>query len=115
MSFEHIIEYPMPITFDGGLIVCIESIVTLEIEPEYRGSRDWAITGISMSGHRMQGQAIDTGKPKDHEIPKRDPMFKAIRDYAMRTHDKVLQAKFSEWLDAKCERVADDRRDARRA
>lgn len=110
MSFEHIIEYPMPIVFDGGLIVCIESIITLEVEPEYRGSRDWAITGMSISGHRMQGQHVDTGKAADHDIPHRDPMFKAIKDYAMRKHEHVISAKFGEWLDAKCERIADARR-----
>lgn len=105
-----VIDYPFPCTFEKGLIVCVPTTVTLTIEPDFRGSRDWAITGIALEGHRMEGQRIEKGRPVDHDIPRKDPMWKAIRDYAERTHSTQIQMKFETWLDAKSERIADARR-----
>ncbi|PPD07163.1 MAG: hypothetical protein CTY28_10295 [Hyphomicrobium sp.] len=107
---ELIIDYFMPLTFEKGLVVCIPATITLTIEPDHRGSRDWAITGIALEGHLMTGQRIEKGKPVDHDIPKKDPMWKAIRDYAERTHQTQIQDKFNTWIDEKSERIADRRR-----
>lgn len=105
-----IIDYPWPCTFEGGLIVCVPTTITLEIVPNHRWSRDWAITGIALEGHLMTGQRIEKGRPVDHDIPRKDPMWKAIRDYAERTHATQIQEKFNTWLDEKSERIADLRR-----
>ena len=105
-----VIDYPWPCTFEGGLIVCVPTTVTVFIEPNHRGSRDWAITELSLEGHLMTGQRIEKGRPQDHVIPRKDPMFRAIRDYAERTHATQLQDKFNTWLSEKSERIADARR-----
>ena len=108
--FEHIFDYPMPCTFDGGLVVCIPATITLEIEPTNDGSNDWWIAAAYIEGNKMHDQLVDPGKPKDHKIPPRDPMLKAIRTYAHKHCATAIAAKWDDWISSKAERSFDARR-----
>jgi hypothetical protein len=107
--FQHLIEYPLPVVFDGGLIVCVDVTITLEIEPTFRGSREWQISRMWIWGNRKVGPLI-ADNADDHEIPSRDPMFKAIAKYAEQRCEIGISEKWDEWIASKSERIADARR-----
>lgn len=97
MSAHLLIDYPFPLTFDGGLVVCIEVEVRVEIEPdEMTGDTDYWISSVEISGRRMDKGRVVDGKPEWHTVPDSDPMSEVIRTYCYRTHERQLQEKFAE-------------------
>jgi hypothetical protein len=108
--FEQIMEYPLPIAFEGGLVVCVDVTITLELEPVPDGGRDWDIVGMTIYGNKMHAGFVDPGKPKDYTIPVRDPMFCAIRNYAIKHWSTPINDKWDKWVSSRAERIADARR-----
>jgi hypothetical protein len=108
--FEHIIDYPWPCTFDTGLVVCIPATITLEIEPTNDGTNDWWVAAAYIEGNKLHDKLVDPGKPKDHKIPPRDPMLRAIRDYARKHCATAISQKWDDWISSRAERIADARR-----
>jgi hypothetical protein len=94
-----IIDYPLPVTMDGGLIVCVPTTVTLEIEPdESIGNTDYYIAAVHLEGHQMVKGKIEDGKPKDYRVPDTDPLSEMIRTYAYRTHKAQLEGRWQTYL-----------------
>lgn len=98
MSAHLIIDYPLPVVLDGGLVVAVETEVRLTVEPdELTGDTDYWISSVEISGRKMDKGQIATGKPEWHTVPDTDPMAEIIRTYAYRTHERQLAEKFAEW------------------
>lgn len=111
MSAHLIIDYPCPLTFDGGLVVAIETEVRLTVEPdEMTGDTDYWISSVEISGRRIDKGKVSDGKPEWHTVPDTDPMAEIIRTYAYRTHERQLAEKFAEWRLDRPNRRADARR-----
>ena len=96
---ELIIDYPMPLVFDGGLIVCVPTTITLQLDPdESVADTDYWISSVWIEGTKQdKGQLAD--HQDDHRIPDSDPMAEAIRHYAYRTHKAQLDALWQRYLD----------------
>jgi hypothetical protein len=96
---ELIIDYPMPLTFNEGLVVCVPTTVTLQVDPdETVGDTDYWISAIWIEGNAMTKGVIATGKPTDHRVPDSDPMSESIRTYAYRTHKAQLDGLWEKYL-----------------
>lgn len=96
---ELIIDYPLAVPMNGGLVVCIPATVTLEIEPdETIGCTDYYIAAVHIEGHQMTKGVVEAGKPKDFRVPDSDPLSEMIRTYAYRTHAKQLDGIWQQYL-----------------
>ncbi len=95
---ELIIDYPMPIVCDGGLIVCVPTSVTLQVDPdESVGDTDYWISAVYLEGWKMdKGKIADA--QDDHRIPDSDPMSEVIRTWAYRTHKAQLDELWQSYL-----------------
>ena len=95
---ELIIEYFIPLTFDQGLIVCVPTTVTLEVEADdLTGNTDYWISAVYIEGTKMS-KGVLADRQDDHRIPDSDPMSEAIRTYAYRTHKRQLDELWQSYL-----------------
>ena len=96
---ELIVDYPLPTTWATGLVVCVPTTVTVEIEPdETVGNTHYWISAVYLEGNEMVKGRVDDGKPKDHRLPDDDPMTEAIRAYVYRTHEAQLDDLWRKYL-----------------
>ena len=99
---ELIVDYPMPTTWENGLVVCVPTTITVEVEPdETIGCTDYYISAVHLEGHRMTAGKVEPGKPEDHRLPDADPMTEAIRAYVYRTHKAQLDGLWQQYLNDK--------------
>ena len=95
---ELIIEYFIPLTFDQGLIVCVPTTVTLEVEADdLTGNTDYWISAVYIEGTKMS-KGVLADSQFDHLIPDNDPTCEAIRTYAYRTHKRQLDELWQSYL-----------------
>jgi hypothetical protein len=98
---ELIVEYPWPMTFNEGLVVCVPTTITLQVDPdETVGDTDYWISALWIEGLKMdRGKLAD--HQDDHRIPDSDPMSEAIRTWAYRTHKAQLDDLWDQYLNDK--------------
>lgn len=103
--FDVWIDYPLPVILDDK-IVCVETSVMLEIEPTDRYDTNWCIVAIWIDGRKMHGTVIDP-KNDEHKIPRKDPLYKLILDYAEKHCVFAIETKWNDWVNRRAERIAD--------
>jgi hypothetical protein len=107
--FDVRIDYPLPVILDDK-IVCVETSVTLEIEPIDRGDTDWHITNIWLDGRKLHDNGMLDPKNAEHKVPRKDPLWREINAYAHKHAVFAIETKWDDWVSSRAERIADAKR-----